>query len=97
MSNPHCWKGQGLVTDVRGSAGRRDILAVFLADSASSDQVGRIFEHCGPSSIPASKLSLLTFEPPIWFPHMPSCTSLSTYSVSSPAMHFRKGVKNPRL
>ena len=27
MSNPHCWKGQGLVIDVKGSDGRREILA----------------------------------------------------------------------
>ena len=27
MSKPHCWKGQGLVIDVKGSDGRRDILA----------------------------------------------------------------------
>ena len=27
MSKLYCWKGQGLVIDVKGSDGRRDILA----------------------------------------------------------------------
>ena len=30
MSKPHCWKGQGLVIDVKGSDGRREILACCL-------------------------------------------------------------------
>ena len=33
----------------------------------------------------------------MWFPHIPSCTSLSTYSVSFPEMHLRMGVKKPRF
>ena len=27
IPKPHCWKGQGLVIDVKGSDGRREILA----------------------------------------------------------------------
>ena len=30
MSKPHYWKGQGLVIDVKGSDGRREILVVYI-------------------------------------------------------------------
>ena len=42
MSKPHCWKGQGLVIDVKGSDEGRDILACswqilhFLTRSVAS-------------------------------------------------------------
>ena len=50
MSKPHCWKGQGLVIDVKGSNGRREILALdmLLANLAFPDQVGCVSEYCGP-------------------------------------------------